>query len=134
MNISSEEAYRRAVDALGDRMREVLLRVPAELQGQVNEIRLRQDRPLMLDCRGRKIFLNDRPLRPVFLPDDSCITVREEDLELAFRRLCDYSVHSHQRSDSRRVHHDCGRPPRRNLRHGGDGKRPGDGGARRHGD
>lgn len=96
MNISSEEAYRRAVDALGDRMREVLLRVPAELQGQVNEIRLRQDRPLMLDCRGRKIFLNDRPLRPVFLPDDSCITVREEDLELAFRRLCDYSVHSHQ--------------------------------------
>ena len=96
MNMQSEEAYRRAVDALGDRIREVLLRIPPELQSQVNEIRLRQNRPLMLDCRGRKIFLNDRPLRPVFLPDDSCITVRAEDLAWTFRRLCDYSVHSHQ--------------------------------------
>lgn len=96
MDNRQENAFRRAVDALGDRMREVLMRIPVELQGQVNEIRLRQDCPLMLDCRGRKIFLNDHPLRPVFLPDESCITVRAEDLELAFRRLCEYSVHSHQ--------------------------------------
>ena len=95
-NYHPEEPFQQAVNALSDRLRDVLVRFPYELQGQVNEIRLRRDRPLQLDCRGRRIFLNDRPLRPVFLPDDSCIKATGDDLEQTFRRLCEYSIHSHQ--------------------------------------
>lgn len=91
-----EDAFQQVAHTLSDRIRDIMLRLPYALQGQVNEIRLRRDKPLMLDCRGRKIFLNDQPLRPVFLPDDTCIKTDAEDLEQTFRRLCEYSVHSFQ--------------------------------------
>lgn len=90
------EAFQQAIGSLNERIKNIMLRLPYELQTQINEIRLRRDRPLMLDCRGRKLFLNDQPLRPVFIPDHTCITVTSEDLEQTFRRLCEYSVHSYQ--------------------------------------
>lgn len=79
---TGQTAFESAVLILGQRLRYALQAQPVALQNQVNEIRLRVDRPVTLHTTATV-----QPLE---------LIVRREDLDEAYRRLCDFSIYAHQ--------------------------------------
>lgn len=77
------EGLERAAAVLPPPLREALARVPPEIRGRVQEIRLRKNAPLTLS-----------------LPEGDWVSplffCKEENLVSVFEYLCDHSVHSHQ--------------------------------------
>ncbi|MCC8023393.1 MAG: hypothetical protein LIO46_06435 [Clostridiales bacterium] len=85
--------YKEVIAALPDELQHTLELVPEDRQGQIQEIRLRAGRPVVLVSCGTTYFLClDRSL--VRSPDDNCVGLTREMLEQAYRKLCEYSVHS----------------------------------------
>ena len=85
------KAFRQAARVLPDGLRGLAERLPAVLQAQICEIRLRVDAPVMLTTAGT----------PFFLTQDADVTrrrtaqtlvAREKDVQDTFLRACDYSV------------------------------------------
>ena len=87
--------YEEALFYLPPILREVLERVPEGDKGRIREVRLRAGRPLSVYDGSRSRFVTGRGR----LVDDGRdgLLVDQELLQEAFVRLCDYSVHTHQR-------------------------------------
>ncbi len=92
--------FQQALFGLCDRIRLLLERLPAERQGEITEIRLRCGQPLVCTTAEGPVFF------PVVggvcrLPRPGLLTVDRADLEESFRRICDFSIHTHQQELSR---------------------------------
>jgi len=81
MDGKNAERFRQAAGFLHPRLAAALLRLDAETQGAVREIRLRAERPLQA-VTGKRTF--------------NLLTASAAELQDSFSRLCAYSVHSHQ--------------------------------------
>lgn len=79
--------------SLSDGIINALSALPAEILKQINEIRIRKNLPLILVFGKSCIFITGKgKLLNHF--SEQCYTVEDEEFDLIFRRLSNYSVHS----------------------------------------
>ena len=89
------EAFGEVAAAVGGKLGQSLARVPERAQSQVQEIRVRAGRPVLL-CggAGTQFLREDGALEARPGPGSLCLERRE--VEECFRRICGDSVYSHQ--------------------------------------
>ena len=85
--------FEKAVCHLG-RFAPLLKKVPRGVRDTVFDVRLSVNRPVMLCCRGRILFLREDGAVSAHASAD-CTRVTPADMEEIFLRLCGYSVYSH---------------------------------------
>ena len=84
--------FEKAVCHLG-RFAPLLKKVPRGVRDTVFDVRLSVNRPVMLCCRGRILFLREDGAVSAHASAD-CTRVTPADMEEIFLRLCGYSVYS----------------------------------------
>ncbi len=86
-------SFDMAADKLYD-FTKSLKRIPESVKPRVTDICLRADRPLVLKCGRRHLFVGLDGM--VFTePNKACVFVTREDIASVFYKLCGYSVYSH---------------------------------------
>lgn len=70
--------------------------LPVSVKARVQEIRLRVGRPVMLSLPEGPAFITQSGTA-VFTQSSNLLCAQRENIDEAFKRICDYSVHSHQR-------------------------------------
>ncbi|HEX2938338.1 MAG TPA: stage III sporulation protein AA, partial [Ruminiclostridium sp.] len=65
-------------------------------KARIQEIRLRINRPVVLSLPDGPMFITQNGA-PALLPRAGLLTARRENIDEAYRLICDCSVHSHQR-------------------------------------
>ena len=91
--------FEDAVSCLPSPLRQVVLQIPPEISAMVQEIRLRQDAPLMLSTPRGEFFVTKTGQAGVHPAGDLLLCTRAH-LSDCFQILCDYSVHTHQQEIS----------------------------------
>ncbi|SHJ65777.1 stage III sporulation protein AA [Tepidibacter formicigenes] len=81
------------INSLSTKIKECLLNVRGEFIGDIEEIRLRINRPLMICANNKDYFLNLRK-NSFDICDKYAYIVRKEDIEQTFQLICRYSIHS----------------------------------------
>lgn len=85
--------FKKAARHLG-RFAPLLESVPQSIQNEVFDIRLSLNKPVMLCCRNRILFLRADGTVSTLASQES-VRVTSADIEEIFLRLCGYSVYSH---------------------------------------
>ncbi len=94
--MKQDERFEHAAGMLGERVRQVLERIPPGIGGTVSEIRLRVGQPLGLTASAHPLFVDERG--GVFSqPPADGFRIRRQDLQDCLVSLCGWAVHSHQR-------------------------------------
>ena len=91
----SETRFDSAAEALCDRIKKLMILLPADVKKQTQELRLRVNRPVSVCCTGGIYFLTDGG-RLTCRPCGDMLIAGREDLEESFRNICSYSIYSHQ--------------------------------------
>lgn len=87
MVISETIPFDSAITPICKRIKELLQHLPVWQRQRINEVRLRIGRPVTLHTDVRIDVLKD---------NGNIVFVEKGDIEESFRRICDYSVYSHQ--------------------------------------
>lgn len=90
-----KNTFDSATEVAGERLNQYLRALPQSLKNQIQEIRLRADRPVCL-CTGSGILFLHKGGVPGRTADAESLTVFREEIDEVFRRVCRYSVYSHQ--------------------------------------
>lgn len=87
--------FEQVLPALSDPIRSVLAGTPSDKKGQITEIRLRCGQPVICTTADGPLFfpLSGGVCR---LPRAGLLYAGNEDLQETFRRICEYSVYSHE--------------------------------------
>lgn len=79
---------------LPDAIAKLLLQLPVQTKNQITELRVRRDKPLVLMLGSFACFLTDSgKLMNHYAP--SCVSVKNDDFDSVFSRVCAFSVHTH---------------------------------------
>ncbi len=90
-----DEAFLQAIGSIPEEIRQSLMQMPPEVRRNCTEVRLRRDRPVAIQWKGRVQFLRpDGGLSDGLVSDN--IMVSGAQLERSLQRMCAYSVHSYQ--------------------------------------
>lgn len=89
------KAFCDAASMLAGDLPDLLFRVPDEIKAKAQEIRLRLGFPLMLQCGGESFFLNSKGETSEQAMSD-CKPLDKRQIEENFKKICDYSLYSHQ--------------------------------------
>ncbi|SHH08997.1 stage III sporulation protein AA [Tepidibacter thalassicus] len=81
------------INSLSTNIKESLLNVRSNFTGDIEEIRLRINRPLMVCVNNKDYFLNLRK-KCFDLDYKDTYIVKKEDIEHTFQLICKYSIHS----------------------------------------
>lgn len=95
----NESRIRQVLPALSSRICGVLSGLDSNLTGDITEIRLRCGQPVVCTTADGPVFL---PLTGGIcrLPRPGLLYAQREDLEETFRRICEYSVYTHEKEVS----------------------------------
>ncbi len=86
--------FDEASRALSDRLYKTVYKLPNELKAEVQEIRIRAEKPLVLSM-GRKTMFVDKAFE-LSESMKNAVTASFEDIVASFQNVCCYSVYSHQ--------------------------------------
>lgn len=89
----SEMGLKSILPSLSDGILNAFSAVPNEILKQINEIRIRKNLPLIL-VFGKNCLFITRKGKLLNYCSEQCYVVDEEEFDLIFRRLSNYSVHS----------------------------------------
>ncbi|MDR3178454.1 MAG: Flp pilus assembly complex ATPase component TadA [Oscillospiraceae bacterium] len=92
---SESEAFCQASRILSEDLYNLLNNISENIKSKVQEIRLRVNCPLMICCRQNSYFLDSKGNLEENIMS-SCKLLTKEDINENFKRICDYSVYSHQ--------------------------------------
>jgi len=90
--------FRKVLNYLPSGLSESLEKMPLSVAKQVNEIRLRVNRPLTVCMPGENRFVTQNG--SLTLSESLGVICTYEDIQTSFRAICDYSVHSYQKEIS----------------------------------
>ncbi|MBE6747137.1 MAG: stage III sporulation protein AA [Ruminococcaceae bacterium] len=94
MKIKNSTEY--AINLLPSRVREILTQLSPEIMNTAYEIRLRENRPLTLFGKYGTVFIDEKGICSSKFSDSSIIISKDE-INECFGRICEFSVHSHQK-------------------------------------
>lgn len=92
MDKKTDRVFDSALYGVGERIRNLLEKLPDEIKEQTMEIRLRTGKSLALTIRGKPYFAGENSSVSVF-PNNG-IKVDKKDIEESFRCICKNSVYS----------------------------------------
>lgn len=95
-NSGNVARFGQAARCLAPRLSDMVLSLPEDERERITEIRLRSHAPVVLTSRDGSRFLYGSRLSAVYSP--SAVRVSPQEIAETFRRICGYSVHSHQSS------------------------------------
>ena len=95
MGMNEQDAFLIAASYLPDAIREVVQALSPPSRDLVHEIRLRAEAPLTLSCTDGEFYLTRSGGR-TSIRQPGVVTCTEADVTDCMRRLCDFSLHSHQ--------------------------------------
>ena len=97
MDLQQSERFDLAAEVLSTPLRRMVLGLPKGKKERIQEIRLRENRPLILIEQGVPLFLDERGSATYICRGNSrCVSPAE--LTDTFNKICGYSVHSHMDS------------------------------------
>lgn len=97
MNIQNDTSrFLQSIKGLNQRLYAYLIRIPEDVQAQVQEIRLRVNRPIALYCAKRMYYITDKCQISTAIMADKMLTVTIKDVTETFQNICGYSVYSRQ--------------------------------------
>lgn len=85
-----------AVSFVSERLREILKSTDEETKATSSEVRLRAKRPVVVVKAGKSFMLFENGT--LTTKAENAVICSREELEDSFKRLCNFSVHSHQSS------------------------------------
>lgn len=89
------ENFLEVVDKLQDELKVLLSKLDIGFQTNVQEIRIRANNPIVIKCMGENYYVNKFGNAVKHCGDDLYI-VSEEQINLSFKRMCDYSIYAYQ--------------------------------------
>lgn len=98
--MDNSKRFDTALYGVGERIRNILTRLPPTVKNSAEEIRLRYGLPLALTVAGETVFADEKGQTRFYLTAD-LPKVTAEDLKESFRLLCGGSVYAHQEELSR---------------------------------
>lgn len=87
------ENFKNTLTYLPTHIAELLTHLPDKTVQAVSEIRLRAGRPLSLTLKGENVFVSEKG-HICFLYQHGLYSVTQNDIDLTFRKMCDYSVYA----------------------------------------
>ncbi len=91
----NSSAYLSAVEQLPIFIKDILKRIPEDITQSATEIRLRSDRPVIINCTSSMWYVNKNSYLSDNLTIDALI-LNHEKINECFKALCAYSVHSYE--------------------------------------
>lgn len=85
-------ALNSIIPCLSDGVNASLAQLPAELLKSITELRIRKNLPLVIVFGNRVCFITEQGKLMNHI-SEFAYTVNEDEFDLIFRRLCNYSVH-----------------------------------------
>lgn len=96
MFLNDKDRFDRALYAVCGRIRNILERIPSQQRAQIEEIRLRCEKPVVLTIGGRPNFIRTSG-ELCFLRQSDIVFADSYDIEESFRLLCQCSVYAHEK-------------------------------------
>lgn len=90
-----DNSFDNAINWLTDKLRVPLQKVPEEIKNVAQEVRLRINAPVVINCPNSSYFVTNQGEVSNNLRCDFVMTDKN-DIQEAFEKICDYSVYSHQ--------------------------------------
>ncbi len=87
---------RQATDFLPDKIKYPISVISENFAFDINEVRLKRRRPLVLSTSDKRLFLKNNGTLTTNFEEASVCIVEDDDLSEAVRRLCNYSIHAFQ--------------------------------------
>lgn len=97
MNLEQSSRFEMAADVLSASLKNRILDLPKGKKERIQEIRLRENQPLVLMEQGTPLFLDENG-RTAYVCRESSRRVTAAELTDTFHKICGYSVHSHMGS------------------------------------
>ncbi|TCO79182.1 stage III sporulation protein AA [Marinisporobacter balticus] len=96
-NFKNKDCYQNCLkkdilEALPLNLRELFIHLPSEQTKDMEEIRLRVNKPLMISCRNREYFISNKGKIVTNLSESYMIT--KLDIEKAYQLITDYSIYA----------------------------------------
>ncbi len=93
------QKLKEVIRILPERLKKLLEEINPELACDIQEIRVRADKPLVLVLKGASAFITYNGRISFILPHNA-VAVRADEIEQIFNNACGYSVHSHLKNIS----------------------------------
>ena len=95
MNYENQRRLESVLSAFGNDLREILKEIPDEIIEETQEIRLRSDRPIVLNLKDSTYFLSKSGEVSKERTDEDFI-VNKNIINTIIQNICSYSIYSHQ--------------------------------------
>lgn len=95
-NWKTTERFDQSVKGLNQKLYEQLIHIPNHLKEQVQEIRLRVNRPVAIYCSNRMYYITEKHQITTTIMADKMLIATGKDIAETFQNICGYSVYSHQ--------------------------------------
>lgn len=95
--MNNEERFDSAASLISPKFSHVLLSLDRQTKKFISEIRLRVNRPATVTYKGKEKFFSKNGLLDISKDNyQLAVVANVGDIEESFRKICGYSVHSHQ--------------------------------------
>lgn len=85
--------YNNLVETLGGELKTILFNIPTEYKNKIEEIRLRNGKPLMISCGGKEFMITKRS--EISMDASSAFIVNESHIQSTFQIITDYSPYAY---------------------------------------
>ncbi len=97
MSSENRNRFEQAINVISTRIKLILLQLPEHQTDNIQEIRLRANKPVIIVNEKGCSFLTDKgKLSKIF--NETCIKTSPQELTDTLNRACNYSIHSSQQS------------------------------------
>ena len=90
-----EDRFNEAACVVAERLKIILNQVPQSIKDKAQEIRLRINKPIVIETAEGAKFLNKDGFTNSIL-NSLAMKVTKQDIQESFQNICEYSVYSHQ--------------------------------------
>lgn len=94
MDKTLRENFNYIISFISPRIRLALQNLSDSVIENIQEIRIRSNRPIVIVCAGESSFLTSNN-KTTFILSDSCIIASENETADTLNKICGYSMHSH---------------------------------------
>ena len=86
--------YESLLENLCEELYKILIKIPSSYKEKIEEIRLRNEQPLIISYEGRDLFV--RPNGEVSRYEEGAFIIREKHINSTFQLISNYSVYAYQ--------------------------------------
>lgn len=91
-----EKRFENVIKYLSSDLQSALINLPKKISDNAQEISLRINRPLCIECVDKRYYITSNKCITDTLFDSSMVTVASRDVFETFQNICNYSVYSRQ--------------------------------------